>query len=98
MPYSIEQLRDIITPIARQHGVKRVYLFGSYARGDAHTDSDVDLKVDKGNLRSLFQLAGFRLDVEDALNLPVDLVTSDASDRRFLENIEKDAVLLYQQS
>ncbi len=98
MPYSIEQLRDIITPIARQHGVKRVYLFGSYARGDAHTDSDVDLKVDKGNLRSLFQLAGFRLDVEDALNLPVDLVTSDASDRRFLENIEKDEVLLYQQS
>ena len=75
-----------------------MYLFGSYARGDAHTDSDVDLKVDKGNLRSLFQLAGFRLDVEDALNLPVDLVTSDASDRRFLENIEKDEVLLYQQS
>ena len=97
MPYSIEQLKDIITPIARRHGVKRVYLFGSYARGEANKDSDVDLKVEKGNLRSLFQLTGFRLDVEDALNLSVDLVTSDASDRRFLEGIEKDEVLLYQQ-
>ena len=43
MPYSIEQLRDIITPIARQHGVKRVYLFGSYARGTATDRSDIDL-------------------------------------------------------
>ena len=97
MPYSIEQLKDIISPIARQHGVKKVYLFGSYARGEADKDSDVDLKIEKGKLRSLFQLSGFRLDVEDALHLPVDLVTSDASDKTFLEGIEKDEVLLYQQ-
>ncbi len=97
MPYSIEQLKDIISPIARQHGVKRVYLFGSYARGEARKDSDVDLKIEKGKLRSLFQLSGFRLDLEDALNLSVDLVTNDASDKAFLEGIEKDEVLLYQQ-
>jgi predicted nucleotidyltransferase len=97
MPYSIEQLKDIISPIARQHGVKKVYLFGSYARGEADKDSDVDLKIEKGKLRSLFQLSGFRLDVEDALHLPVDLVTSDALDKTFLEGIEKDEVLLYQQ-
>lgn len=97
MPYSIEQLKDIISPIARQHGVKKVYLFGSYARGEADKDSDVDLKIEKGKLRSLFQLSEFRLDVEDALHLPVDLVTSDALDKTFLEGIEKDEVLLYQQ-
>ena len=42
------------------------------------------LKSTKGALRSLFQLCGFRLAIEDALKLPVDLVTSDSSDKSFL--------------
>lgn len=94
-PYSIDELRQIIAPIAQAHGVESVSLFGSYSRGTALTGSDVDLKIEKGQLRSLFQLSGFRLDVEDALKLPVDLVTSEASDRAFLDSIQKDEVLLY---
>ena len=94
-PYSIEDLRSIISPIARQHGVKSVSLFGSYSRGTASADSDVDLKIEKGQLRSLFQICGFRLAMEDALKLPVDLITSESSDRAFLDMIEKGEVLLY---
>lgn len=78
-PYSIEELRNIVSPIARAHGVASVSLFGSYAKGLADAGSDVDLKIDKGALRSLFQLCGFRLAIDDALKLPVDLVTSDSS-------------------
>ena len=92
-PYSIEELRNIVSPIARAHGVASVSLFGSYAKGLA--GSDVDLKIDKGALRSLFQLCGFRLAIEDALKLPVDLVTSDSSDKSFLDMIQKDEVVLY---
>lgn len=95
MPYTINELRRKIAPIARRHGVRSVSLFGSYSRGTAGPGSDVDLKIEKGELRSLFQLSGFRLDVEDALDLPVDLVTSESSDREFLNMIEKDEVLLY---
>ena len=94
-PYSIDELRNIVSPIAQAHGVESVSLFGSYAKGLADADSDVDLKIDKGALRSLFQLCGFRLAVEDALNLSVDLVTSDSSDKSFLDMIQKDEVLLY---
>lgn len=94
-PYNIEELRRIIAPIARQHGVESVSLFGSYSRGTASAESDVDLKIEKGQLHSLFQLCGFRLAVEDALKLPVDLVTSESSDRTFLDMIKKDEVLLY---
>lgn len=54
-PYSIDELKTIITPIAKQHGVKSVSIFGSYSRGTASADSDVDLKIEKGELRSLFQ-------------------------------------------
>ena len=42
--YTIEELREIITPIAIQHNVEKVYLFGSYARGEATENSDVDLR------------------------------------------------------
>ena len=93
-PYSIEELRTIVSPIAQAHGVKSVSLFGSYSRGTADAHSDVDLKIEKGALRSLFQICGFRLAVEDALKLPVDLVTSDSSDKSFLDMIKKDEVLL----
>lgn len=93
--YTIDDLRRIISPIAEQHGVESIYLFGSYSNGTAGADSDVDLKIEKGRLRSLFQLCGFRLAVEDALDLPVDLVTTESSDRTFLDMISKDEVLLY---
>ncbi len=94
-PYTIDDIRRIVSPIAKAHGVQSVSLFGSYSRGTASTESDVDLKIEKGALRSLFQLSGFRLAVEDALRLPVDLVTSEASDRDFLERIAEEEVLIY---
>ena len=95
MLYTIQELQKIIAPIAKQHGVKSVSVFGSYSRGTASENSDVDLKIEKGQIRTLFQLTGFRIAVEDALQLPVDLVTSESSDSSFLKMIEKDEVLLY---
>ena len=97
-PYTVEEIKQIITPIAIQHGVESVSLFGSYSKGTASAESDVDLKIEKGKLNSLFQIGGFRLDVEDALKLKVDLVTSESSDNGFLEMISKEEVLLYRNS
>lgn len=93
--YTIEELRSKITPIAQKHGVQSVSLFGSYSKGTAANDSDIDLKIEKGELKSLFQICGFRLAVEDALERRVDLVTSESSDQAFLDMIAKDEVLLY---
>ena len=45
---SISEIRAIVSPLAEQYGADRVFLFGSYARGDANPDSDVDLRIDKG--------------------------------------------------
>ena len=57
MPYySIDELRRIITPIASAHGVESVSVFGSYSKGNTTADSDVDLKIEKGHLRSLFTI------------------------------------------
>ena len=95
MVYTIQELKDKISPLARTYGDKSVSLFGSYARRTAKSDSDVDLKIEKGALRSLYQLCGFRLAVEDALGVSVDLVTSESSDRNFLARIAKEEAPLY---
>ena len=97
-PYTVDRIREIITPIARAYGVRSVALFGSYAVGKADGSSDVDLKIEKGEVRSLFQLCGLRLAFEDALQLPVDLVTSESNDQAFLERIGREEVLLYRKT
>ena len=97
-PYTIHQIQSIVSPIVKEHGVSSVALFGSYATGTATADSDVDLKIEKGRLRSLFQISGLRLELEDALHVPVDLITSESSDKAFLASIAKDEVLLYREA
>lgn len=95
--YTIPELRAIVAPLAQRYGAERVYLFGSYARRDMGADSDVDLRVDKGAIRGL-ALAGFLVDLEDALGLRVDLVPTTSLDDRFLASIRDDEVLLYEAS
>ncbi|MDR3341304.1 MAG: nucleotidyltransferase domain-containing protein [Treponema sp.] len=71
--YTITEIKEHITPIAQQYGLDKVYLFGSYARGEAKPDSDIDLCIEKGRLRTLFELSGFCVDIEDALKKQVDV-------------------------
>lgn len=54
--YTIDEIRAIATPIAKSHGVAALYLFGSYSRGDATSESDLDFRIEKGQIRTLFQL------------------------------------------
>ena len=46
--YSINEMRSYIAPIAIRYRVERVYLFGSYAKGCATSESDIDLRIDRG--------------------------------------------------
>lgn len=49
--YSVSDIQRIVAPIARRYGVDRVFLFGSYARGDNTPGSDIDLRIDRGRVR-----------------------------------------------
>lgn len=95
--YTIDELRKIVTPLARAYGAERIYLFGSYARGEETERSDIDLRIDKGQIRGL-ALAGLLIDLEDALGLPVDMLTTSSLDEQFLSTIRNDEVLLYEAS
>ena len=95
MQYTIDEIREIVAALAARYGADRIYLFGSYARGDANKDSDIDLRIDKGAIRGL-QMGGLAADLEDALGIPVDLVPTGSLDSKFLNSISDDEVLLYE--
>lgn len=73
--YSFEEIAERVRPVAEKYGLKSVYLFGSYARGDAGDDSDVDLLIDDGEVHGLFWLGGVYSDLRTALEKEVDMVT-----------------------
>lgn len=95
MVYTIEEIRDKTIPIAKEYGVHRVGLFGSYARGEAKDSSDVDLYIDRGKLSNLLQYFAFINDLENALHCHVDVVTTGIEDKQFLSAIMREGVLLY---
>ena len=92
---SISDIKRIVENLAQQYGAERVYLFGSYARGEATEASDIDLRIDKGSVRGL-QFAGLLGDLEDALGRKVDLISTNGMDEQFRQMIAPDEVLLYE--
>lgn len=94
--YSIEEMKRIITPIAQKYGVERIFLFGSRARGDNSSDSDIDLRVDKGKVTG-FAIGGLYEDLAEALQTDLDLLTTGSLEEDFLQRIQPEEVLLYDQ-
>ena len=61
-------------PILRRHGVRRAGVFGSTARGERRRGSDIDVLVEIDRDISLLDFVGIKLELEEALGMPVDLV------------------------
>lgn len=96
--YTLDEIRSIAAPIAERHGVTALYLFGSYARGEAAEESDLDFRIEKGSIRSLFQLADFRIALEDGFQKKLDVLTTPMLSEQFLESIRAEEVLIYARS
>ena len=97
MNYELQEIKDIVIPIAKTYGVSKVGVFGSYARGEANENSDVDIYIEKGKLRSLIQYFSFVNDLEHSLGCHVDVVTTNAMDKEFVENIMREGITLYEE-
>lgn len=96
--YTLDEIRAIARPIAARHGVERLYLFGSYARGEATSKSDLDFRIEKGRIRNLLQLGSFLNDIEDTFQKNADILTTQMLSEDFLSSIRNEEVLLYAQS
>ena len=100
MIYTIDEIRRKVTPIAKKYGVKKLSLFGSYARGEADDESDVDFLIDKGNgkIRGMLSYFSFVHALENELGCHVDLISEGISDKNFLTTIKRDEVSLYEET
>ena len=96
--YTLDEIRAIATPIASRHGVAAMYLFGSYARGEATPASDLDFRIEKGNVRSLLQFASLQLDLEEGFSKELDVLTTHMLTPDFLNKIRSEEVLIYAQN
>ena len=71
---SIQEIKEKITPILQQYGITKAAIFGSLAKGEAKTSSDVDILVEIKSDISLLDFVGIKLELEEALGRKVDLV------------------------
>jgi hypothetical protein len=86
--------RERILQTAAKYGAYNVRIFGSVARGEADVSSDVDFLVEMEPGRSLFDLGGLLMDLQELLNCKVDIVTEKGLRQRIRERVLKEAISL----
>jgi predicted nucleotidyltransferase len=91
LPVPARKLRGTVLAIARARGVHNIRVFGSFARGDQRKDSDIDLLVELPKGSSLLDLAGLKMDLQEALRMKVDVLTEDGISRYLRERILHEA-------
>jgi uncharacterized protein len=95
---SIENISTTLKPILRKYGIKYAGIFGSYARGDARPDSDVDILVSLGDRTfTLFDMMDFKDEISKQLKKSVDIVSDRAIVSYFRDFIYKDLKPIYEQ-
>jgi len=95
-PYTIDEIKRISIPIAQRYGVKKLALFGSYARGEQKAYSDIDFLIEKGSMLDLFMFGGFVNALQDDFGVRVDVLTYDSLQGSLIASSVVDEVILYE--
>jgi uncharacterized protein len=90
----LESRRNEILDLAATYGAKNIRVFGSVARGEGGSGSDVDLLVDMEKGRNLLDLVGFWQDLEELLGCRVDAITDGGISPYLRERIYAEALPL----
>jgi predicted nucleotidyltransferase len=96
--YKQEEIKDLVVPILLNYNVRKVILFGSYARNEADEDSDIDLYIDSNReLRGLGFLEAYE-DVADVLCKELDMfeAVDIKKNTNIFKSIEKEGITLYE--
>jgi hypothetical protein len=83
---------ELIRQVAERHGAHSVRVFGSFARGDARPDSDLDLLVEAGPETTPWFPGGIVADLEEALGRRVDVVTLNGLSPELRDRVLKESV------
>jgi len=93
-----EEIRNMITPVVQRHPVKRVVIFGSYARGTATAESDLDIMIDSENMLEGFDYFGIVGTLVKKFPIAIDILEASEIDKNsvFYSNIQRDGVVVYE--
>lgn len=95
-PRLSDEEKQTIISILKQFGIRRASLFGSFARGNTHPESDIDLLIDPPSGFTLFDLSRLATTLETVLRRKVDLVSFQYLEPRFAANILAQQIHLFQ--
>lgn len=90
----VQAKREDILRISATYGARNLRLFGSRARGDARSDSDVDFLVDMPSGCSLLDVGRLMMDLQDVLGCKVDVVEPEGLHWYIRDKVLKEAVPL----
>ena len=90
-----KKCRETIVSILKKHDAERIAIFGSYARGEAGEESDIDILFRFSRPKSLFQLVRIEDEIGETLHLKVDLVTEKAVSPYIADSIHRDELVIY---
>lgn len=94
MSPSVAELREKVADVMRRRGVVRAGVFGSVARGESGAESDVDFLVEFEAGRSLLDLSGLKLDLEEKLGCEVDVATPGSLHPAMKDDILRELVAI----
>lgn len=91
----IDEIKKTLIEVLRKHGVKKAALFGTIVRGEATEESDIDLLIEFEGRKSLLDLAGLKLDLQEILRRRVDVLTYKSLHPHLKERIlsEQEVIL-----
>jgi hypothetical protein len=88
----IEKYKDLMLELLKKHDVKRASLFGSIVREEMTDESDIDILIEFKGKKSLLDLAGLKIALEEALKCKVDVLTFDSIHPLLKEQILNEQV------
>lgn len=105
MVFTIDEIRERITPVAQKYELKAVYVFGSYARNEATDESDIDILVDRTGsiIKGMFDMGNLYNDLRESVGKEIDLVTTHTLNQHstrkripmFVENLQEERIQVY---
>ncbi len=94
----IQKIRNQLYQIAAKHGIRKVYVFGSVARGESQATSDIDFLVELETGASVFGIGAFQFETQKLLGIQTDVIPSftlpHVEDRSFVQAVQAEAVAL----
>jgi len=90
-----EEIKNMIISILVRHGIKKILVFGSYARNEATSNSDLDLIVEFPEGSSLLDHIGIEFELSETLKMKIDLLSQNGISPYIKDKIMKEAIVIY---